>query len=764
MMKSARSCIAWIVAVLALNILIANADAGSIIYVDDDARTNGNGVAWSTPYKFLQDALAFASDPKHGVSEIHVAGGMYKPDRDAAHPLGSGDRESTFRFLSGVAIKGGYRGLAAGRGQNPDDRNIAKFTTTLSGDLAGDDLPAFVNRVENSYQVVTGHNVDNTAALDGVTITAGYANGPGFGATPRSRDQGAGVNVYDAQPMLIDCILRDNWNINHGALNDHGDCTLIRCTFRENHAVLLGAGLYIHHHAGTVAMDCNFFNNVSEHEGGGAYSRSFHNAMLINCHFEGNEAVGGGGMYNADESATMIMDCEFINNTASSGAGMYNSYSSPMVMNCFFTGNDVVGAGGAIYCDFCADAMVVDSTFTQNLTSGGGGGMWNDGGTISIDNCTFTGNTGENGAGVYNGDHCIATITNCTFTDNVSSVGGGISNAESNSLVEHCTFINNGAFGDSFSSGGGVNNYISSAIVRNCLFQGNRAQTGGAGVYNEAESPIISHCVFIGNVTMDESKGWGGGMLVGYYTTGIVENCSFVGNTANRGGGFFSMFGAQTDVINCTFASNIANASGLNSGGGGYAAAPNSGANLINCIAWGNSPDQINDENVIVEHSCVQGGYMGNDNIDSNPMFTRDPSPGADGIWGSGGDDDFGDLQLQRNSSCIDHGDNSLVPLWVNLDLAGRPRFQDDPATPNRGVTGGNHAIVDLGAFEFQPRLCAADVASTPNGVVDADDLLFIILHWGQAGGPADIAPAGGDGVVNVLDLQAVLDSWGACR
>jgi hypothetical protein len=53
---------------------------------------------------------------------------------------------------------------------------------------------------------------------------------------------------------------------------------------------------------------------------------------------------------------------------------------------------------------------------------------------------------------------------------------------------------------------------------------------------------------------------------------------------------------------------------------------------------------------------------------------------------------------------------------------------------------------------------CPADV--THNGVVDVDDLIMVITHWGATTGAGD---TNGDGVVNVDDLITVITAWGAC-
>jgi len=65
--------------------------------------------------------------------------------------------------------------------------------------------------------------------------------------------------------------------------------------------------------------------------------------------------------------------------------------------------------------------------------------------------------------------------------------------------------------------------------------------------------------------------------------------------------------------------------------------------------------------------------------------------------------------------------------------------------------------------------LCPADVTpiGSPDGTINVDDLLAIINAWGACANPndcpADIAPAGGDDVVNVDDLLAVINAWGVC-
>lgn len=59
-------------------------------------------------------------------TEVRVARGTYTPDG------GTGNREATFQFISGVVVYGGY----AGSGDpDPDERNFELYETILGGDL-----------------------------------------------------------------------------------------------------------------------------------------------------------------------------------------------------------------------------------------------------------------------------------------------------------------------------------------------------------------------------------------------------------------------------------------------------------------------------------------------------------------------------------------------------------------------------------------------------------------------------------------------------
>jgi len=118
------SAIARITLALLIGVTLSAANAQVIIYVDDDAPLGGDGASWAAAYKYLQDALAAASDG----DEIRVAGGTYTPDQDEAGNVTPGDREATFQLINGVAVRGGYRGCPEGDcgSGDPDERDFAR--------------------------------------------------------------------------------------------------------------------------------------------------------------------------------------------------------------------------------------------------------------------------------------------------------------------------------------------------------------------------------------------------------------------------------------------------------------------------------------------------------------------------------------------------------------------------------------------------------------------------------------------------------------
>jgi len=706
-----------------MSALVSNVCAfGAVLHVKPEATGASTGATWIDAYPDLQPALLAAS----AGDELWVAAGAYKPGPP-------GDRHAAFRLKTGVAIYGGFAGHETARNQ----RNIGTNVTILSGDLSGNDAAGFVNMSENAYQVVVAIDVDNTAILDGVTITGGRADGPSLGPTPLSMDQGSGANVYDAMPQFLNCTFTGNWAINHGTINDHGSSSVINCAFVDNYAVSHGAGLYVHHHSHTLAWNCLFRGNKTPGRGGGGYSASMHGSIWIDCTFQENRAYQGAGFY-ADASGTTLIGCQFADNVAEiGGGGMFAHDGEPMILNCQFTDNiaglDIKAGGGG-------------------GGGSGGAGLWTDGGEALIAGCIFTGNESSFGGGYYADESASALIEDCIFDDNHAREGGGGYSINAPVIFRRCTFRNNTALNSYFSVGGGASTYFANVVMDGCLFENNTAELGGGGQYLEGSNPIVMNCTYVGNHAVGDTEGWGGGLLSSFDAHPQIYNCVFNGNTAKTGGGLFLTQFSFSMVSNCTITANTATGqSGMF--GGGVQNIEFAESVLSNSIIRGNSPDEIGGEAMPIDHCNIEGGATGIAISDADPLF-RDVF-GPDTLRGTSDDD----LRPRPGSPCIDRGRNDAVPAWLTLDRAGGPRFWNDPEMPDGGAVLG--ARIDLGAFESRSNLGLPGDMNCDQTVSmgDIESLVLALLgpvEFSQAHPdcPAGAADVNADGRVDGADVQ----------
>jgi parallel beta-helix repeat protein len=387
--------------------MLGTSASGRTIYVDMDANGANDGSSWANAFNYLQDALAEANSIG-GPVEIRVAEGTYTPDSNSVYPNGTGDREATFRLISGVTIRGGYAGYGT---PDPNLRDVSDDETILSGSIG------LGSNSDNSYHVVTGSGTDETAILDGLTIASGNANG----------------------------IWVDRTEAGGGMLNQVGSPTLTNCTFSWNRAIATGGGMH---------------NEVGS------------SPTLTNCTFSGNRAASGGGMFNHRQSRPTLTNCTFNGNWASgTGGGMYNYNSSnPTVTNCTFSGNRANAGGGVS--NYKSSPALANCTFNGNPAGASAGGMLNQLGSPTLTNCTFSGNSADRGGGMYNYNSSNPTLTNCTFSGNWSSVdGGGMYNEVGSSpTVTNCTFAANSAYnGNAIACDSPSQSSPSSVQLANCI-------------------------------------------------------------------------------------------------------------------------------------------------------------------------------------------------------------------------------------------------------------------------------------------------------
>lgn len=312
---------------------------GPILYADSAAQ--GHCTAWSDTCD-LQTALDHA-EPGW---EIWVKHGIHKPTFvvDIADP-----RTATFLMKPGVAIYGGFLGNETDFSERDWQANL----TTLSGEIGSTGIS------DNTYHVVSSNGLDDTAVLDGFTITLGNANG-----TSDSDKQGGGMRNYQSSPTISHVTFLRNeallgggmYNFQSapgfnqvtfyknrvlgtdscggGLVNDASSPTLTEAIFEQNTAAGNGAGICNRNASNPSINQVLFIGNDAEYFGGGIASYNYSNPNLSNVTFTANRArnLFGGAIFNDTHSIATITNATIYQNIATSGAGIYNNQSSQSIV------------------------------------------------------------------------------------------------------------------------------------------------------------------------------------------------------------------------------------------------------------------------------------------------------------------------------------------------------------------------------------------------------------------------------------------------
>jgi uncharacterized repeat protein (TIGR01451 family) len=148
------------------------------------------------------------------------------------------------------------------------------------------------------------------------------------------------------------------------------------------------------------------------------------NVTIDRIMIENGYGFNGGGILN--EGTLTLSECSIENSVGydshSEGGGIHNSFGGTLSLNyCEIMGNTAY-TGGGIYNNNGSVTLNNSSVSGNKLTSGSGGGGIKSSGTLILNNSTVSGNIGGSGGGIYGG----ATLYNSTITNNQGSNGGGV--------------------------------------------------------------------------------------------------------------------------------------------------------------------------------------------------------------------------------------------------------------------------------------------------------------------------------------------------
>lgn len=302
------------------------------------------------------------------------------------------------------------------------------------------------------------------------------------------------------------------------------------------------------------------------------------------------------------------------------------------------------------------------------------------------------------GGGIYC-ELSSPSIVDCIIKRCTAELGGGIGVVNGSPTIIDCVIEDCRAGGVGLAESGGRGAGI--GLIRGSdvtiLHSQIRENSGyynsyGAGVYCWRSSAFFSNCDISHNTAQGNVQG--GGAFCGGSSAYIeFENCVISNNTAEIGGGLCAGYSGDSAIervilTNCTVAHNSLSGGGTSTGGGIHSFS--SDIAIINSIVWYNDgvPIMLVDpaSNSPVLYSCIEGGYPGQGNIDSEePLFAS--SSGSDYHLRSvfGRYDPWGDwVKDSEYSPCIDAGD---------------PHPQGDPQNPVGAEPLPNGKRINMGAY-----------------------------------------------------------------
>lgn len=649
----------------------------------------------------------------------------------------------------------------------PDDMDIAGgFSQDLNRngipDECEDSLMGIINlRTTRVYRTIQ-EAIDDAQAGDELVVRPAVYSGPG------NRDlsfRGKAITVrglYPQDPGIVAATIIDcgYWGRGVAFVSGEGPgsvlagLTITRGMPRISPTQ--GGGILCDNRSGPTIRHCVIVDNMAPStKGGGIACRNGSAPIITHCRITGNRtedrfsSADGGGIYIEPGSLALITHCVISGNiTTGYGGGVYSASSNSIIADTSIVGNEAL-RGGGVAC-WGGAPTIVRCSIAENHASDRGCGLYADGNTLlTIEDSLFDGNFG-------------------TGSGSSGRSGGGLDASTGSLRVSDTVFSNNRA-----RNGGAMNIGQAEMIILGCQIIKNEAEYLGGGICAiKTQKLTVVNTLISGNTALTVSSVSGGGVFISSpVESPLLANCVITANSALANGGGLALNAGNASIINCTLSRNVGRA------GGGLLLSGVSSAMLLNSVLWdnqasGNGPQiaiekasSASPSHLLVRYSNVQDGpdgvYLAPDctlswetgNLDTDPLFVNPAGP--DGIHGTADDD----LRLGFRSPCVDAGGNTAVPADVAdldgdgdtderipIDIAGKPRFIDDPQTPDSGIADPPDytAIVDMGAHEYDPHDDYDD-----DGFPNIDDNCPIVHNADQqdsdsdgAGDACDTCPA----------------------
>ncbi|WP_160168170.1 right-handed parallel beta-helix repeat-containing protein, partial [Rhodopirellula sallentina] len=572
---------------------------------------------------------------------------------------------------------------------------------TISGNTA--DNGAGV-RIDNSTLATT------TATLSGITISNNVATG---GTAP---NEGGGGIYNNGAVLNINANSLISFNTattaqgSGGGIFSNGILTITDSTISDNDANRAGGGIEIAAGSGpTTLTNVSFYSNRAVSgpgNGGGLHVTGAGNVQMKDGVIIGNSAASeGGGFWNG--AGTMTLDSVIVEaNVARSETNVNEDQG----------GGGIFNNGGTLLIE-----NLTDIRFNQAIdNSGNGGGVMTVGGTVTFNNINIRGNeAGGSGGGIAN--------LGGTVTLNGSAVGSSSVGTDQNSASEHggaiyasgnAATVLSGALirgNAATQNGGGLFNgadatmTITGGDITDNTASGNAVDQGGGGVFNAGGTVDVTD-TFIDRNMADGSSGNGGGIMTMGGTVNLVD-LSLATNEATRAGGGIENNGGTVTLTNVFVGGanpSDANTAGIN-GGGLHASGVtsvttiNDGSFQNNIAAQEGGGLWIGDGTLTINGTTI---LQNTANSSNNPNDDQ----GGGGIFNIGGTLDINGATITENVAVANNGNGGGV-----MTVGGTVTIDDSSIQSNAAGRAGGGIENNNGSVTITNETVGGPVAASGN-------------------------------------------------
>ncbi|MBA3534879.1 MAG: right-handed parallel beta-helix repeat-containing protein, partial [Ardenticatenales bacterium] len=687
---------------------------------DDSLNGTANKKDWEYPYPSENPSILNAGGTGRA---LYIVGDEVKPEIFGVHLIG------------GNASAAGMNGLGGGV-------YVISATATISNVQIYNNvaLSGGGTYLHGSPSTIRGSTIKNNTATSGAGIYISATDALIQENTLQSNKatDGGAFYITTGKSKVISNTLSLNEAIGNGGgiyLSSSDEVIIEANTLSTNTAAVGGGGLYAVTSTGMINRNTLTGNIASE--GGGFYFKAGEDKLTLNV-VSANKATKNGGGYFLNAAASSIVSDTVRSNTAPTGGGFYMVDAKPSGINGVIIESNIAASdggaayllasaasfansqinnnqaglgGGALYVNSFSAATLTGSTLNNNRATQDGGAIYVKLSETSLENSMIMTNTARSGAGIYMklGSGVIAgtavsgnkatllgggiyleesatEVSGGSLIGNTAQDGAGIYMVNSNSAsLVSTTVLNNIAA----NNGGGAFLSSSNIIVQGNTFRGNKAISGG-GLYVSGSKLTLSETV----VAANEATLHGGGLLLMNGSDSTIQNLAVVDNRATNLGSGLYISASSPELAHITFARN--------SGGNGTGIHATDDGVKFSTISVLNSivVDQIMGINVTEGSSAtLETTFWGVDDTAN------------DEDWGGEGTIVTGTTHI-RGVVAFDTDGYHLSPDSAAIDEAGMP------AIVMKDVDGEDRPrgdAPDIGADEYVPRTCFAQLSSNPS-------------------------------------------------